>query len=128
MGMINEHIRVTTEQEAQLSTLAENLGYSKSEVVRKMIDNVNEVTLQTIDEKNRMTDVELIATRKYLMHQLGGLTNNVNQLAKIANTMMKNDEGVNDDIANSLIQMVDVLTKQTEQLRGEINERGKSYR
>lgn len=119
--MINEHFRLTSEQDKRLDTLSKQLGYSKSQLLRMMIDNADSVTLQTMDNTRRLTDMKLIATRKYLMSQLRGLTTNVNQIARGANAIKK-DGIVNDAIATTLMQATNLLTKQVKELRGEIDE------
>lgn len=121
MKMINEHFRMTKEQDEHLNTLATQLGYGKSQLLRMIVDNADPVTLKTMDDSRRLTDMKLIATRKYLMSQLKGLTTNVNQMARGVNAIKK-DGVVNDAIANTLVQAVNALTEETRQLRGEIDE------
>ena len=121
MKMINEHFRMTKEQDEHLNTLAAQLGYGKSQLLRMIVDNADPVTLKTMDDSRRLTDMKLIATRKYLMSQLRGLTTNVNQIARGANAIKK-DGIVNDAIATTLMQTTNLLTKQVKELRDEIDE------
>lgn len=81
-------IRLTDEQKLHLTNLSAKTGVSSSEIIRKVIDNLDEVTLslalKKID-KNRAVDIEKIAVKKYQNYLLQNLTNNVNQIAKVVN-------------------------------------------
>jgi len=81
-------IRLTDEQKLHLTNLSAKTGVSSSEIIRKVIDNLDEVNLslalKKID-KNRAVDIEKIAVKKYQNYLLQNLTNNVNQIAKIVN-------------------------------------------
>lgn len=81
-------IRLTDEQKLHLTNLSAKTGASSSDIIRKMIDNLDEVTLslalKKID-KNRAVDIEKIAVKKYQNYLLQNLTNNVNQIAKVVN-------------------------------------------
>lgn len=81
-------IRLTDEQKLHLTNLSAKTGVSSSEIIRKVIDNLDEVNLslalKKID-KNRAVDIEKIAVRKYQNYLLQNLTNNVNQIAKVVN-------------------------------------------
>lgn len=81
-------IRLTDEQKLHLTNLSAKTGVSSSEIMRKVIDNLDEVNLslalKKID-KNRAVDIEKIAVKKYQNYLLQNLTNNVNQIAKIVN-------------------------------------------
>lgn len=81
-------IRLTDEQKLHLTNLSAKTGASSSDIIRKMIDNLDEVTLslalKEID-KNRAVDIEKIAVKKYQNYLLQNLTNNVNQIAKVVN-------------------------------------------
>ena len=81
-------IRLTDEQKVHLTNLSAKTGVSSSEIIRKIIDNLDEVNLslalKKID-KNRAVDIEKVAVRKYQNYLLQNLTNNVNQIAKVVN-------------------------------------------
>lgn len=81
-------IRLTDEQKLHLTNLSAKTGVSSSEIIRKVIDNLDEVNLslalKKID-KNRTVDIEKIAVRKYQNYLLQNLATNVNQIAKIVN-------------------------------------------
>lgn len=81
-------IRLTDEQKVHLTHLSAKTGVSSSEIIRKVIDNLDEVNLslalKKID-KNRAVDIEKIAVKKYQNYLLQNLTNNVNQIAKVVN-------------------------------------------
>ena len=81
-------IRLTDEQKLHLTNLSAKTGASSSDVIRKMIDNLDEVTLSLALKKidmNRAVDIEKIAVKKYQNYLLQNLTNNVNQIAKVVN-------------------------------------------
>lgn len=81
-------IRLTDEQKLHLTNLSAKTGVSSSEIIRKVIDNLDEVNLslalKKID-KNRAVDIEKIAVKKYQNYLLQNLTNNVNQIARVVN-------------------------------------------
>ena len=81
-------IRLTDEQKLHLTNLSAKIGASSSDIIRKMIDNLDEVTLSLALKKidrNRAVNIEKIAVRKYQNYLLQNLTNNVNQIAKVVN-------------------------------------------
>ena len=86
--MLRLDIRLTNEQKLHLTNLSAKTGVSSSEIIRKVIDNLDEVNLslalKKID-KNRAVDIEKIAVKKYQNYLLQNLTNNVNQIAKVVN-------------------------------------------
>lgn len=86
--MMRLDIRLTDEQKLHLTNLSAKTGVSSSEIIRKVIDNLDEVNLslalKKID-KNRTVDIEKIAVRKYQNYLLQNLATNVNQIAKIVN-------------------------------------------
>lgn len=81
-------IRLTNEQKLHLTNLSAKTGVSSSEIIRKVIDNLDEVNLSLALKKidrNRAVNIEKIAIRKYQNYLLQNLTNNVNQIAKVVN-------------------------------------------
>ena len=81
-------IRLTDEQKLHLTNLSAKTGVSSSEIIRKVIDNLDEVTLSLALKKidrNKSVDIEKIAVKKYQNYLLQNLTNNVNQIAKVVN-------------------------------------------
>lgn len=81
-------IRLTDEQKLHLTNLSAKTGVSSSEIIRKIIDNLNEVDLSLALKKidrNKSVDIEKIAVKKYQNYLLQNLTNNVNQIAKVVN-------------------------------------------
>lgn len=81
-------IRLTDEQKLHLTNLSAKTGVSSSEIIRKMIDNLDEVNLALALKKidrNKSVDIEKIAVRKYQNYLLQNLTNNVNQIARVVN-------------------------------------------
>lgn len=88
-------IRLNNEQKFNLDNLSAKLGYSSSEIIRKMIDNVDEVTLTLALEKindRKQVDIEKIACMKYQNYLLSNLTRNMNQIAHYVNSNKENSD------------------------------------
>lgn len=105
-------IRLTDEQKLYLTNLSAKTGVSSSEIIRKMIDNLDEVNLvlalKKID-RNKSVDIEKIAVKKYQNYLLQNLTNNVNQIAKIVNNKSKVD-------VRKLEKQLDLIIKNQKEL------------
>lgn len=106
-------IRLTDEQKLHLTNLSAKTGVSLSEIIRKMIDNLDEVNLalalKKID-KNRAVDIEKIAVKKYQNYLLQNLTNNVNQIARVVNN---NKSKMN---INKLEKQLDLIVKNQKEI------------
>lgn len=106
-------IRLTDEQKLHLTNLSAKTGVSSSEIIRKVIDNLDEVNLslalKKID-KNRAVDIEKIAVKKYQNYLLQNLTNNVNQIAKVVNS---NKSKMN---INKLEKQLDLIVKNQKEI------------
>lgn len=106
-------IRLTDEQKLHLTNLSAKTGVSSSEIIRKVIDNLDEVNLslalKKID-KNRAVDIEKIAVKKYQNYLLQNLANNVNQIAKVVNN---NKSKMN---INKLEKQLDLIVKNQKEI------------
>lgn len=107
-------IRLTDEQKLHLTNLSAKTGVSSSEIIRKVIDNLDEVNLslalKQID-KNRAVDIEKIAVRKYQNYLLQNLATNVNQIAKIVNN---NKSKIN---VNRLEKQLNLIVKNQKEIK-----------
>lgn len=107
-------IRLTDEQKLHLTNLSAKTGVSSSEIIRKVIDNLDEVNLslalKKID-KNRAVDIEKIAVRKYQNYLLQNLATNVNQIAKIVNN---NKSKIN---VNRLEKQLNLIVKNQKEIK-----------
>lgn len=106
-------IRLTDEQKLHLTNLSAKTGVSSSEIIRKVIDNLDEVNLslalKKID-KNRAVDIEKIAVKKYQNYLLQNLTNNVNQIAKVVNNNRSKVD------VRKLEKQLDLITKNQKEI------------
>lgn len=88
-------IRLNDEQKFHLDKLSAKTGYSSSEIIRKMIENVDEVSLslalKKIDDRKQV-DIEKIAVMKYQNYLLQNEANNLNQLAHYVNLNKENSD------------------------------------
>ena len=119
--LVNKHIRITEQQDQHLSSLSAKTGYNVNELIRKILDNIDDVTLTTALSRQQATayrEMQLLASRKYIK---GTLTrtqvfNNINQIAHYINKYPNNDLG------KELIDAFNTVTKRIDQLRSDINE------
>lgn len=86
-------VRMTDDQFEKLQKMSEKMGYTSSELLRKMIDNANDVTMMQNKAMNsRTVNVELkkIAEKRYQNSLLRNLANNMNQVAHYVNKYKNN--------------------------------------
>lgn len=86
-------VRMTDDQFKKLQKMSEKMGYTSSELLRKMIDNANDVTMMQNKAMNsREVNVELkkIAEKRYQNSLLRNLANNMNQVAHYVNKYKNN--------------------------------------
>lgn len=113
-------IRLNDEQKFHLDKLSAKSGYSSSEIVRKMIDNVDEVTLTLALEKindRKQVDIEKIASMKYQNYLLSNLTSNMNQIAHYVNLNKENSDN------QKLVKSFEILTNQVEQFKKRLSDK-----
>lgn len=115
-------VRLSDEQKLHLDTLSAKTGYNSSDIVRNLIDNVDEVTLtlalQKIDER-KAVDIEKIASQKYQNYLLNNLANNLNQVAHFVNKNANYiDKNITDDLSNKLSNIKDELDEVKVKLNG----------
>lgn len=81
-------VRMTNDQFKKLQNVSAKTGYTPSEILRKMIDHADLVTLQQnkvtekVDVKNRLL---LAREMKYQNYLFSNLTKNMNQIAHYLN-------------------------------------------
>lgn len=113
-------IRLNDEQKFHLDKLSAKSGYSSSEIIRKMIDNVDEVTLilalKKIDDRKQV-DIEKIACMKYQNYLLSNLTSNMNQIAHYVNLNKENSDN------QKLVKSFEILTSQVEQFKKRLSDK-----
>lgn len=69
------------------------MGYTTSELIRKMIDNADDVTMQqkqAINIKEVNVELKKIVEKRYQNSLLRNLTNNMNQIAHYVNKYKQN--------------------------------------
>lgn len=84
---------MTDDQFEKLQKMSEKMGYTSSELLRKMIDNANDVTMMQNKAMNsREVNVKLkkIAEKRYQNSLLRNLANNMNQVAHYVNKYKNN--------------------------------------
>ena len=110
-------ITITEQQNAHLNTLSAQTGIPVTEIVRQMISNSNDVNFKQIVALNE-TKVEeykkLKASYKYFSYLFENATNNINQIAKHANT--------NRNLDNLVLNELSEIKKQLVEIRGDIRE------
>lgn len=88
-------IRLSDETKFNLDNLSAKTGYSSSEIIRKLIDNCDEVNLSLaltkIDDRKSI-EIEKIASIKYQNYLLSNLTKNINQIAHYVNSNKENSD------------------------------------
>lgn len=118
--LVNKHIRITEQQDQHLSSLSAKTGYNVNELIRKILDNIDDVTLTTALSRQQATancEMQLLASRKYIMDTLTRTqVFNINQIAHYINKYPNNDLG------KELIDAFNTVTKRIDQLRSDINE------
>lgn len=113
-------IRMNDELKSKLDKLSAKTGYSSSELIRMLIENVNEVTLSlALNEiKNRkQVDIEKIACKKYQNYLLSNLTSNMNQIAHYVNLNKKNSDN------QKLVKSFELLTSQVELFKKRLSDK-----
>lgn len=80
----DSHVRLTDDQSQKLGRLSAKLGVSENEIIRRLLDNADEVSLKTI-ARNRDADELILANLKQQNWLLSNLTNNLNQVTHFLN-------------------------------------------
>ena len=113
-------IRLNDEQKFHLDKLSAKTGYSSSEIIRKMIENVDEVSLslalKKIDDRKQV-DIEKIACMKYQNYLLSNLTGNMNQIAHYVNLNKSNSDN------KKLVESFEILANQVEQFKKRLSDK-----
>lgn len=119
--LVNKHIRITEQQDQHLLALSAKTGYNVNELIRKILDNIDDVTLTTALSRQQATanrEMQLLASRKYIMDTLSRtqVFNNINQIAHYVNKYPDNDLG------KELVNAFNIVSKRIDELRSDINE------
>ena len=113
-------IRLSDEQKFHLDKLSAKTGYSSSEIIRKMIENVDEVSLslalKKIDDRKQV-EIEKIACMKYQNYLLSNLTSNLNQVAHYVNLNKENSDN------QKLVKSFELLTSQVELFKKRLSDK-----
>lgn len=120
-NFLDMHFRITRQQKDKLERISAMTGLKTSEVLREVIDNVDETTLKnsieyTQEKENR--EIEILARQKYLINLFKNVTSNINQIAKYVNY----GTDVTDE---NLSNVFKAMTRQVDELRREVYERCK---
>ena len=82
--MKDTHVRLSDEENQKLARLSAKLGLSGNEIIRRLLDNADEVTLKVIDNSTKQNDL-ILANLKQQNWLLSNLTNNLNQVTHFLN-------------------------------------------
>ncbi|MBW8009605.1 hypothetical protein [Lactobacillus helveticus] len=90
-------IRLSENQQTKLNLLTAKTGYTQSEIIRTVIDNLDEVKFDLAvknDKENRKVELQKIADLRYQNYLFSNVTKNVNEIAKYVNQKqnVKNNE------------------------------------
>lgn len=119
--LVRKLIRITEQQNEHLNTLSAQTGMPVAEIIRQIISNSNDANFKQIVAMNKVKIEEymkLRASYKYYNYLFENATNNINQIAKHANT--------NRDLDNVVLDELSKIKQQLVEIRGEINEYCKS--
>lgn len=114
-------LRLSEEQQAKLTNLTAKTGYTSSEIVRKIIDNLDEVSFKlavTNEDKNRKVELAKIAELKYKNYLFSNVTSNINQIAHYVNANSNNVDNA------SLLNAFQTVEKQIKDVKEKINNYG----
>jgi len=95
---VSKHFRFTDEQAKRLSDISKALDMTETDVIRMSLDNISVDKLRAISEQKEdetLLKVESIAVKKYENYLLSNTTNNLNQIAKNLNRLLKTDDVFN---------------------------------
>lgn len=114
-------IRLDEDQIEKLQFYGSEMGYSQSDLIRKMIEDADDVTMQQNQKMNstiRLLEFQKITEMKYQNYLLSNLTKNINQVAHYLNRYKENAR------IKPLLSAFQTLEKQTNEIKVEI--RGKN--
>lgn len=114
-------ITITEQQNEHLNTLSAQTGMPVTEIIRRMIDNSNEVNFKQIVESNdaKLAECKKVkASLKYYIYLLNRATNSISQIEKSVSSDNKLDcEALN---------VLNLIKQQLSDLRGDVDEHCKS--
>lgn len=114
-------IRLDEDQIEKLQFYSSEMGYSTSELIRNMIENADDVTMQQNKKMNstvRLLEFQKITEMRYQNYLLSNLTKNINQVAHYLNRYKENAR------IKPLLSAFQTLEKQTNEIKAEM--RGKN--
>lgn len=106
-------IRLDEDQIEKLQFYGSEMGYTTSELIRKMIENADDVTMQqkqAINIKEVNIELKKIVEKRYQSSLLKNLTNNMNQVAHYVN------KNKNNSSQKALLLAFQTLEKQVKHL------------
>lgn len=113
-------LRVNEKQQQKLALLSAKTGYTQSEILRLLIDNLDgnnfELALNGENEKKQIEEKK-ITELSYQNRLLANLANNVNQIAKYFNSGGSQNNSV-------LLEAFQTIEKQQKELRKLMNKHG----
>lgn len=115
--LVDKHFRLTEDQYKHLTALSAMTGYNVNELLRLIVDNVDDSTLKIVIQSQQAKanrEMQMLARQKYLLNLFSNVSNNINQISKYVNTNQKIDKNV----VNAFEQM----TTYVEKLRGDVRE------
>ena len=114
-------IRLDDIQFEKLQIYSEKMGYSTSDLLRKMIEGADDVTMMQNKKMNssfRLLEFQKITEMKYQNYLLSNLTKNMNQVAHYLNKYKENAR------IKPLLSAFQTMEKQTNEIKAEL--RGKN--
>ena len=114
-------IRLDEDQIEKLQFYGSEMGYSQSDLIRKMIEDADDVTMQQNQKINstiRLLEFQKITEMKYQNYLLSNLTKNMNQVAHYLNKYKGNAR------IKPLLSAFQTMEKQTNEIKAEL--RGKN--
>lgn len=115
--LVDKHFRLTEDQYKHLTALSAMTGYNVNELLRLIVDNVDDSTLKIVIQSQQAKasrEMQILARQKYLLNLFSNVTNGLNQIAKYVNT----EQGIDENAVKAFNRM----TTYIENLRGDIRE------
>lgn len=120
-------LRLNEDEQQKLSHLSAKTGYTFSELIRYLIDNLDENNLELAlnkdnenDKKNRKVNQDLTAELHYKNWLFSNVTNNVNQIAKWLNSQ-NSDEVFTFNNQKILLNAFQTVEKRLEEIEEKID-------
>lgn len=124
---VSKHFRFTNEQAKRLADISKALDMTETDVIRMSLDNVSVDGMRGLSEKKEdeaLLKVESIAVRKYENYLLSNATNNLNQIAKNLNRILKTNDVFDLVDESDLSRELTNVFVELSELKHEIKKRG----